>query len=264
MLAVVVDDNVVNLRVYMQVLARIADLEARAFGASGEALAFCIKTPPDLIVLDYRMPAPDGLTFIRDYLAAVPDSETPIVMITGERDREVRHRALELGASDFLTKPADPVEFLARARNLLALRKSSLAIRSRAATLAHEVERATREIAAREEETINRLMRAAEFRDNETGNHIVRMGQYASLLAGALGLSAEDQRILRLATPMHDIGKVSTPDNILLKPGPLTKEEWVVMRQHTTAGYSILQGSTSRILKVAADIALRHHERWDG
>ncbi|HEY4440822.1 MAG TPA: HD domain-containing phosphohydrolase [Candidatus Elarobacter sp.] len=264
MLAVVVDDNVVNLRVYVQVLARVADLEARAFGSSAEALAYCLKHSPDLIVLDYRMPPPDGLTFIRDFRAARPDSEAPIVMITGEQDRDIRHRALEAGASDFLTKPADPVEFLARARNLLALRKSSLALRDRAATLTHEIERATREIVAREEETINRLMRAAEFRDNETGNHILRMGRYAELLGKALGLAAADQRILLLATPMHDIGKVSTPDSILLKPGPLTKEEWVIMRRHTNAGHAILSGSTSRILKAAADIALWHHERWDG
>ena len=264
MRVLLVDDSKPNLLVYEKILARIPNLAARAFTSSAEALAWCATDEPDLIVLDYQMPAPDGLEFIQYYRGLRPDADTPIVMITGEKDKGVRHRALDLGASDFLNKPADPVEFLARVRNLLALRESRIVLHKRADWLAREVELATREIAEREEETIHRLMRAAEFRDNETGNHIVRMGEYAGVLGAALGFSVEDCRLLRLATPMHDIGKVSTPDAILLKPGPLTPEEWTVMRNHTVAGYEILKGSSSRLIQLAAEIALSHHERFDG
>jgi putative two-component system response regulator len=266
MRVLIVDDSPTNLRVYLAIVSQIAGVEVATFTSSVEALAWCAATEPDLVILDYRMPPPDGLSFIAEYQALRPGAETPtpIVMITVEEDRGVRHRALELGASDFLTKPTDPVEFLARVRNLLALRQSRVALRDRAESLQEAVERATRKIVEREEETIQRLMRVAGFRDNETGNHVVRMGHYAALLGGLLGMSAAEQRLLLLATPMHDIGKVSTPDYILLKPGPLTPEEWVIMREHTTVGHAVLEGSSSRILQLAAEIALRHHERWDG
>jgi putative two-component system response regulator len=260
----IVDDNLTNLRVYVAIVTQIAGVDATTFTSSSEALAWCASSEPDLVILDYRMPAPDGLAFIAEYAALRPGAETPIVMITVEADRDVRRRALELGASDFLTKPSDAVEFLARVRNLLALRQSRVAMQDRAESLQVAVERATRKIVEREEETIQRLMRVAGFRDNETGNHVVRMGHYAAHLGGRLGMSAANQRLLLLATPMHDIGKVSTPDRILLKPGKLTPEEWVIMREHTTVGHAVLEGSSSRILQLAAEIALRHHEKWDG
>jgi putative two-component system response regulator len=264
MRVLIVDDSPTNLSVYLAIVAQIAGVEATTFTSSSEALTWCVRTEPDLVILDYRMPAPDGLAFITEYGTIRPDAETPIVMITVEADRDVRRRALELGASDFLTKPSDAVEFLARVRNLLALRQSRVALRDRAESLQEAVERATRKIVEREEETIQRLMRVAGFRDNETGNHVIRMGHYAAHLGGLLGMSTSEQHLLLLATPMHDIGKVSTPDSILLKPGKLTPEEWVVMREHTTVGHAVLEGSSSRILQLAAEIALRHHEKWDG
>ncbi|MGH7716543.1 MAG: HD-GYP domain-containing protein, partial [Vulcanimicrobiaceae bacterium] len=119
-------------------------------------------------------------------------------------------------------------------------------------------------IALRERETIHRLSRAAEFRDNETGMHIVRMGRFAQVLGRALGLGETEAELLLLAAPMHDIGKVATPDAILLKPGKLTPDEWTIMKQHTTAGYEILKESTSKFLQKGAEIALTHHEKWDG
>jgi response regulator RpfG family c-di-GMP phosphodiesterase len=259
-----VDDAEVNLRVYEKLVSWIPNVVCRSFVSSSQALEWCARTEPDLIILDYRMPPPDGLEFIAQYRAIRAGAETPIVMITSENDRDVRRRALELGASDFLNKPADPVEFLARLRNLIALSESRSKLRQRADSLAADVARATREVTDREEETIHRLMRAAEFRDNETGAHIVRMGEYAAALGAALGLSKAECRVLQLATPMHDIGKVSTPDAILLKPGPLTEQEWVIMRAHTTSGYEILKESSSRVIQLAAEIALSHHEHFDG
>ena len=262
---VFVDDNVANLKLY-SVLARQLEqpVEIETFNVSAVALKRCTSSEPDLIVLDYRMPSPDGLAFIHEYRRAHPDSDTPVIMITGDSDREVRHRALALGASDFLNKPADPVEFLSRVRNLLKLRERGMRLANQAATLAEKVRLATHEIADREHETITRLMRALEYRDNDTGMHVVRMGQYARLIGSLIDLSEEQQDLLLRATPMHDIGKVSTPDHVLLKPGKLDPGEWSLMKDHSQAGYDILSGSSSKILQMAAEIALSHHERWDG
>jgi len=259
-----VDDSATNLKVYVTVAARIAGAHSQTFVSSAAALVWCENHEPDLIVVDYRMPAPDGIEFIRQYRVLYSQTDTPIIMITGEKDRQVRHRALESGASDFLNKPADPIEFLTRMRNLLALRERGKQLENRATTLAAEVRFATQQIAGRELETITRLMRAMEYRDNETGMHVTRMGEYAKSLGRELGLSAGEQHMLLLATPMHDIGKVATPDHILLKPGPLAPEEWKIMKEHAGVGHAILAGSASKVLQLADEIALGHHERWDG
>jgi response regulator RpfG family c-di-GMP phosphodiesterase len=259
-----VDDNPTNLKVYATIAARIPGAQTNSFVSSAAALVWCESHEPDLIVLDYRMPAPNGIEFIRSYRSRYPQTDTPIIMITGERDRDIRHRALESGASDFLNKPADPVEFLTRVRNLLALRERGKQLERRADTLAIEVRLATREIADRELETITRLMRAMEYRDNETGMHVTRMGQYAAAVGRELELDTAEQEMLLLATPMHDIGKVSTPDTVLLKPGALSPAEWAIMKDHARVGYDILAGSASKVLQQAAEIAHAHHERWDG
>jgi putative two-component system response regulator len=267
MLVAIIDINESNQKVYSTILSRIGSVETKSFTSAGAALVWCTNHDHDLVILDYRMgPADemDGLDFVREYNKARAGQQTPIVMLTAEKDREVRHRALEAGASDFLNKPADPVEFLARVRNLLALQESRKRLSTYADSLADDVRRATKEIAEREQETINRLTRAAEFRDSETGLHIVRMGKYAEVLGRAIDLDENDQRLLLLATPMHDIGKVSTPDAVLLKEGPLDPDEWEIMKRHARAGHDILVGSSSKVLQLAALIALRHHERWDG
>src|SRR5262249_49226944 len=149
-------------------------------------------------------------------------SDVPVLMITAETDKHLRYRALESGASDFLTKPVDVIEFTARARNMLELRRSRKDLENRAGWLAGEVEKATVQIHARERETIWRLARVAEFRDVATGMHIIRIAQYCGAIAGALGASNADRELLVLSAPMHDIGKVAIPDSILLKRGKLT------------------------------------------
>ena len=264
MIVGIVDDARANLRTYEYVLMRIAGTQTHAFTSSAEALVWCASTEPDLLIVDYKMPSPNGIEFIERYRAMRPDSETPIIMITGDLDRDVKNRALDSGATDFLNKPTDPVELHARARNLLALQESRLKLRAHAESLERDVARGIAEIAAREEETIHQLMRAAEFRDDTTGQHIVRMGHYSAAMAEALGLSAEEQRNILLATPMHDIGKVAIPDSILLKPGRLTAHEMEIMRTHARAGYDILKVSRSKLLQLAAEIALGHHEKFDG
>jgi putative two-component system response regulator len=135
---------------------------------------------------------------------------------------------------------------------------------NRAEWLAAEVAQATAEIAAREKEAILRLSRAAEYRDPETGSHLLRMSNYTRLIAEQLGLSPDEQELLLEASPMHDIGKVGTPDQILLKPGRLTPEEFEIMKQHATIGYEILRDSVSPLLQCAAKLAMAHHEKFDG
>ena len=259
-----VDDNAINLRVYRQALQDFGDAQCVEFVSSGEALAWAGGNGVDIALVDYDMPDPNGIEFIRRLRAQPKNSDALIVMITGMNDREIRYRALELGAAEFLSKPVDLPEFRARMRNMLALSDGRKKLADRAEWLAAEVARATADIVARERETINRLMRAAEFRDNETGMHILRMGHFSAEIGRSLDLSSAECETLLMATPMHDIGKVSTPDRILLKPGKLDADEWEIMKRHTIAGYEILRGSESDLLKTAAQIALTHHEKFDG
>lgn len=264
MIVLMVDDNDLNLTVYRSALKSVDGTDSVAFTASREALDWSRLNEIDVVLVDYNMPAPNGLQFIEEFRSIPGKRDVPIIMITGMEHLDIRYRALELGAADFLTKPVDVVEFRARLRNMLALSESRKKLANHAAWLASEVARATADITARERETINRLMRAAEFRDNETGMHIVRMGHFSAEIGRAYGLSEKDCETLLMATPMHDIGKVATPDRILLKPGKLDPGEWEIMKQHTVLGYEILKDSASELLQAAAEIALSHHEKFDG
>lgn len=261
---VMVDDSAVQLRLYAQMLRDIPNLKGIPFESPALALEWCATNQPDLLLVDYNMPDINGVEFIHRFRELNGTATIPVVVITGEQDNAVRRLALELGADDFLTKPVDPVELRARVRNMLRLREHGRMLVDHAAWLTEEVRRATASLLDREEETIYRLTRASEHRDNETGDHIVRIGHYAALLAAELGLPQEEQDLLRLATPMHDIGKVGTPDAILLKNGPLTPTDWEIMKQHAIAGYDILRDSESALLQKGAEIALSHHERFDG
>ena len=261
---VIVDDNEINVTLLRHLVKAIEDTKAITFTDSAAGLQYCLENDPDLVVIDYMMPPPDGMAFIQAFRAHPGRKNTPLLMITANQDAEVRHRALTLGASDFLTKPVDKNEFRARATNMLLLRKSQKQLADRAAWLAEEVAKATNEVLVRERETIIRLSKAAEYRDPETGAHILRMANYSQVIARNLGLSEADQTLLLDAAPMHDIGKVGTPDHILLKPGRLDPEEMDIMRQHASIGYDILKGSPSPLLQKAAVIALTHHEKFDG
>jgi putative two-component system response regulator len=259
-----VDDATVNLRIYEKILHSIGGVDVMTFSSPTEALEYSQNHEPDLLIVDFRMPEMDGVELIKHFRLIPGYLDIPVIMLTGEQDVEIRRKAIEAGVSDFLNKPADPVEFSSRVRNLLELRQRRQQLAHRADQLAADVRAATLEIALRERETINRLSRAAEFRDNETGMHIVRMGRFAQVLGRAVGLGEDEAEVLLLAAPMHDIGKVATPDAILLKPGKLTPDEWTIMKQHTTAGYEILKDSSSKMLQKGAEIALTHHEKWDG
>jgi response regulator RpfG family c-di-GMP phosphodiesterase len=260
----VVDDNSTNLTLFRHLLQKIEDAQVQCFSDATVALEWCAGNEPDLILLDYMMPVMDGLEFIRRLQAMPERRDVAIVMVTADTESDVRHQALSLGAQDFLTKPVDKVELIARVRNLLALRHSRRNLANRAAWLADEVAKATATIAAREKEAILRLSRAAEYRDPETGMHLLRMSNYTRLVAAGLGLPAAEQQLLMEAAPMHDVGKVGTPDHILLKPGRLTPEEFEIMKQHASIGYEILRDSVSPLFQCAAVVARSHHEKYDG
>lgn len=263
MKVVIVDDTHINLVLMSRLMEKLGDVTTVTFQSARAALEWCGTHPYDLLILDYMMPDIDGLEFMR-LQGPDPGSRPPVLMVTASQDIEIRHRALENGASDFLIKPIDKVEFMARTRNMLALRRATLALQDRADWLSSEVAKATAELRAREQETILLLCRASEYRDPETGAHIQRMAHYSHLIASELGMPAEEQEHLLNAAPMHDIGKVGTPDYILLKPGRLNAEEMEVMRQHALIGYNILKSSEAKMLQLAAEIAYSHHERFDG
>lgn len=259
-----VDDNEVNLAVFRAVVGRIEGVTVETFAVPAQALERAIALLPDLILLDYMMPDIDGLEFMRRLSALPGGGAVPVVMVTADRESDVRYRALAMGARDFLTKPIDKAELTVRVRNLLALHAAEIQLRDRATWLAAEVKKATAGILAREREAILRLARAAEYRDPETGAHLVRMSRYTRLIAERLGLPAAEQDLLLEAAPMHDIGKIGIPDAVLLKPGRLTDDEFAVMKQHTAIGRDILHDSPAPLLQCAAAIALAHHEKFDG
>lgn len=260
----IVDDAPVNLALFEALVKRLGGCEVSPFSHALEALAWLDHHEVDLIVVDYMMPQLNGVDFIQAVRSRAGLETVPILMVTANDQKEVRYRALRAGASDFLTKPVDRVEFEARATNLLSLGDARRQLADRTTWLAEEVKKATAQVVQREHETVIRLSRAAEYRDPETGAHILRMAHYSHLIAQGLGLSQADQDLILVAAPLHDIGKVGVADAILLKPGRLTPEEFEIMKQHTVFGYEILRDSNSDILQAGASIALGHHEKFDG
>jgi putative two-component system response regulator len=261
----VVDDNETNLMLFSQLVRGLdSGLEVQTFLDPYLSVESCRSVMPDLVLVDYMMPGMDGHEYIATLRAMAGAAEVPIVMVTAADERSVRHRALELGATDFIAKPVDPAEVKARLRNLLALRKTHLRLKDRNSWLREEISKATQTIVDRELELIWRMAKAAEYRDPETGSHILRMAHYSQLVAREMGLSEEECDLLLHAAPMHDVGKMGIPDGILLKPGKLDEEEFRMMKQHAEIGYSILQDSSSRLIQVAAEIAKSHHEKFDG
>ena len=260
----IVDDNEINLTLFQALVRKVGNCQPTAFQDATKGLAWCIEQRPELVVVDYMMPVLDGLGFIKRFRAAAGCEEIPVLMITANDGKDVRYEALQIGATDFLNKPVDRVEFTARVRNMLALASSRQKLADRAAWLADEVRKATAVIHAREQELLYRMSRAAEFRDPETGAHIQRMAHYSRLIAAKLGLSPDEQTLILQAAPMHDVGKIGIPDYILLKPGALNPEEFALMKKHAKLGHELLHGSESTVLQAAATIAIAHHEKYDG
>lgn len=239
----IVDDEPLNLAVMREVLGSQYRL---AFARSGEeALRAAARHRPLLILLDVRMPDMDGYEVCRQLKADAQTAAIPVIFVSGCADTLDETRGFEAGAVDYLVKPVSPPIVRARVRAHLSL---------------VSLERLERSY----HDAIYMLGEAGHYRDNDTGVHIWRMAAYAAALGAACGLDTVTCRRLELAAPMHDTGKLGIPDAILRKPGPLDEAEWVIMRTHPRIGHDILARSQAPVFQMAAQIALRHHEKWDG
>lgn len=261
----VIDDQATSRAILSQVIARTDDsVEVREFSSAGSALEWARNGPADLVLVDVEMPELDGIEFIRRLRTIERHSQVPIVTVSAHASLKNRLMALEAGATEFLSKPVDLRECGLRCRNLLSLRRHHMQVEHRSSLLSRMVDDATAEVEDRERETLMRLAKAGEFRDEETGNHVLRMARYSALIAREAGMNAQYVELIERAAPLHDIGKIGIPDGVLLKPGKLDADEWAIMKQHATIGYEILAGSKSKFMCMGADIALGHHEKFDG
>lgn len=260
----IVDDNPVNLTVMEHLVGRVDGATARAFRLGEPGLAWCREHGADLVIVDYHLPDLDGLRFIERIRNLAGHEDVPVLMITANTDREVRRQALEWGTTDFLHKPVDRAEFTARVRNMLRLRALSRRPDPRDAPAEPASASSSPASDPTEVEALRCLARAAERRDPAAGSHVIRPGDVARAIAARLGRDREFQSLIRWAAPLLDVGKIGTPDSVLLKPSGLSAQELEVMRQHTVVGWEMLRVYRSPVLQMAASIALSHHERWDG
>jgi two-component system, response regulator RpfG len=262
---VIVDDQTSARTMLRHILEDISpELEVFDFGDSEEALRWSENNRPDLLLLDYRMPVVDGLEFARRFRRSLSNRDVPIVLVTVVGDEPIRQAALDAGVIDFLVKPVRPRELRARCRNLLQLRQQSESIKQRALSLEQRLLSSMHEVEERERETLSRLARAIEYRDIGTSAYLERMAHIAGLIAEGLGMPEDEVRLIELSAPLHDIGKIAIPDDVLLKPGPLDEHQLAIMRRHPQIGHELLSGSQNRFIQAGATIALRHHERYDG
>ena len=259
---VVLDDEPANVSLLLQLLQEAGYLNVHGLTDPRELIGLLGRQAVDILLLDLRMPYFDGYQIIEQ----LQTLENPpcILVLTAHADRDSRLKALKMGARDFVSKPFDAEELLARVRNLAEIRSSQANLRQQNRTLESHVRERTREINETRLEIIRRLGRAAEFRDNETGLHIIRMSKISQIVGRAAGMCEEEAELLLNASPMHDIGKIGIPDRILLKPGKLDTDEWKVMMSHARIGADLLDGHDAPLLSMARDIALTHHEKWDG
>src|SRR3990170_2120491 len=266
----IADDDRFYIRIFSDL---IADLGFECIPAANglEALEKARTHCPDVLIIDVVMPGMDGFEVTRRLKEDPATMYLPVVIVTSLADRDSKIKGLQSGADELLSKPVDETEFRVRLRNLLKVKKYEDFLVEHGRRLANEVEdksvqleRAFTKIRKGYAETVYRLTLAAEQRDKETGSHIKRISLYSQLLARYLRLPEQAVEAIFFASPMHDVGKIGIPDSILLKPGSLTDAEFEIMRTHTTIGAEILKDSDSEILDTAREIALTHHERWDG
>ena len=260
----IVDDQPANVALLRGVLARDGYQNLLTLSDSTGVIELIKDWDPDLVLLDLHMPNVDGMTLLVQIRTTLKLPELPIVVITADTTVAARTGALQAGATDFLLKPIDIVEVTLRVRNLLRTRRLHRQLAEHTALLEHRVDERTAELAGSRREILERLARAGEYRDDTTGRHTQRVGALSVRIATELGLSTDEIENIKFATPLHDIGKIGLPDHILLKPGPLTASEYEQVKVHVTVGAAILGGSASPILQMAEQVALNHHERWDG
>jgi putative two-component system response regulator len=282
----IVDDEPINVKVVRKYLNLEGYRDLVSTSDPRQAVQMVIDEEPDAVLLDIMMPQVSGLDILAALRADARWRQLPIVILTGASDLDTKRQALELGASEFLGKPLDRSELMPRIRNVLTVKQHYDSLRTYSQELEAAVLGRTAELARSRQEVIHCLARAAEFRDDSTGRHVWRVGRYARLIAAELGWEGERLDNLEQAAQLHDIGKIGIPDNILLKPGKLTAEEFEIMKKHSAYGKTItdtlpeheqnalqdhtmlgsrlLETSDSPILALAGVVALSHHEWWDG
>jgi putative two-component system response regulator len=261
----IIDDEPANVRLLERLLQQEGFVSLETATDPRQALPLFTEFQPDVILLDLHMPHLDGFAVMNQLRPRIREGEfLPILVLTADVATETKLQALSMGAVDFLTKPLDHAEVRLRIRNLLQTRFLYKEVQHQKEVLEDKVRERTADLERAQLEALERLALAAEFRDDETGQHTQRVGVRSAMLAKAMGLSPDLVEQIRRAAPLHDVGKIGIPDAILRKPGKLTPEEFELMKTHTTIGAKILSGSGSPLLQMAEEIALTHHERWDG
>jgi putative two-component system response regulator len=264
----VVDDDPYVLD-SVSTLLRAYGFTVYAYNSAGSALANFSREAYDVVLTDVNMPGMTGIELLEKLREQ--DRETPVILMTAYAELDMAVSAIKKGAFDFIVKPYNPpylihsIEKGINYKRLIQIEKNYKAelesmVRQRTAELGE----ALRLLQSMSREIIERLTSAAELRDEDTGRHISRIGMYAKLIATFIGMSPEFTENISVASAMHDVGKIGIPDAILLKPEPLTNEEFETIKLHTVIGEKILRGSSHPMLQMAASIALNHHERWDG
>jgi len=260
----VIDDEAANLKLLDKMLRAQGYENLVLLNDPREVIGSYQQARPDLILLDINMPHLDGYQVMEQLKALNDPLLPPIVILTAQNGKDYLLRALAAGARDFITKPFDRNELLMRVRNLLDAHLAHRLIHDQKKVLEEMVQIRTEELRNTRLQVVQRLGMAAEYRDEETGNHILRMSHISALLARKIGWSEAACELMLNASPMHDIGKIGIPDAILLKPGKFEPHEWEVMKTHAAIGGKLLDGDDSDLMCMAQEIALSHHEKWDG
>ncbi len=254
------DDNIHNLH-FLESLFHAQGYEVLTATDGEETLSAVKYKDVDLVLMDVIMSKLIGFETAKGVKRL---KDVPIIFLTGFGDRRSVVGGIESGVDEFVSQPLVPEELLLRVRNLLKLREFQKSAKHRAEYRARRLRHTFQKLAEANHEMVHRLLMASEYRDDQTGRHIVRVGQYSRLIAGYLGFGTRFMETIEEAGPVHDIGKIGIPDSILLKPGKLTNGEFAIMKTHTLIGASILQKGTSRMIKMGCEIALSHHEKWNG
>ena len=260
----IIDDEKANIRVLEMILEDAGYANVHSTTDSRESAMLFRGFQPDIVLLDLSMPHLDGFAVMHLLHEEIPNHAVPILVLTADSLSTTKHKALKEGARDFVTKPLDETEVLLRINNLLEFRFSNVLLEAKVRERTRDLEERTQELGQSQLETLQRLALAAEFRDDDTGLHTRRVGVTAARLAEVLNLPPDQVDLILRAAPRHDVGKIGIADAILQKPGKLTDEEFDTMRRHTVIGAGMLSGSTSPWLRLAEEIAISHHERWDG
>ncbi len=282
----VIDDEPINIKVIQKYLNQYGYQNVRGIIDPTVALDSIHTEQPDVILLDIMMPRISGIEVLQQVRSNPATAHLPVIILTASCDRETKIAVLDRGATDFLAKPVDIYELMPRVRNALTQKRYHDRLRDYAKDLEQAVRQRTAELEASRKEVIYCLARAAELRDDNTGHHVLRVGQYAAVIGRALGLDETTVEMLEQAAQLHDIGKIGIPDEILLKPGQLDPEQyermqkhavlgkrliepmpisaWDRLKKHVHIGQDVLQCGSSPVLQMAAQIALTHHEHWDG